>query len=394
MPPGGWQQDEARMRAASGWRGTGQSGPAGRSRVTGAAMLAVVVTFSASCTVPRTAALPSEILRETRQQESDFQVIPVTRAAMAEIAAWPRTAGAVRHDWIGAGLQPATRPIRAGDTLTISIWDSQPDSLLTAKNERVVDLQNVVVAPSGRIFVPYVGEFTIAGMDAEAARRELQQRMGPIVPDAQVQLSVRPGPANMVDVVAGVARPGRYPLTETSPTLMGVLAEAGGIPPDLRNPLVRLQRAGRSYAIPAQELFANPAHDTVLRGGDRVVVEPDRRHFIALGATGRQDVVAFEREEITALDALSSIGGLAERRADIRGVMILREYPLSALRPAGGGPAKPWVIFVFDLATADGLFAARNFRIEPGDVVLATEASLPMITSAIALFRSVRALDN
>jgi polysaccharide biosynthesis/export protein len=242
--------------------------------------------------------------------------------------------------------------------------------------------------------VPYVGEFAIAGMSAEQARREIQQLMTPIVPDAQVQLLVAPGPANAVDVVAGVAQPGRYPLTETSPTLMGVLAEAGGIPPGMRNPLVRLQRGGRSYAIPAQELFANPANDTVVRGGDRIVVEPDRRTFIALGATGRQEVVAFEREELTALEALSSIGGLADRRADIRGVMVLREYPPGATRADGPGPRKPWVIFTFDLATADGLFAARNFRIEPDDVVLATEASLPMVTTAFALFRSVRTLSD
>ena len=357
-------------------------------------LIAFALLVLSACTVPRSAALPSEILRGTQSAESEFQVVPVTRATLVEIARWPRGAGSVRRNWVGTGLQPNTRPIRAGDALNISIWDSQADSLLTSSDQRVVDLQNVVVAPSGRIFVPYVGDFSIAGMSAEQARGELQQRMTPIVPDAQVQLAVSPGPANAVDMVAGVARPGRYPLTETSPTLLGVLAEAGGISPDLRNPLIRLQRAGRAYAVPAQELFANPALDTILRGGDRIVVEPDRRTFIALGATGRQQVVPFEREEISALDALSSIGGLSTQRADIRGVMVLREYPASAIRVEGGGPRKPGVIFSFDLASADGLFAARNFRIEPGDVVLATEASLPMVTTAFALFRSARTLGD
>ncbi len=358
------------------------------------ALLILTALATSACTVPRSAALPTEILRETRGEDSDFHVVPVTRAALAEIASWPRPAGGNRHDWVGTGLPPNTRPIRAGDVLTISIWDSQRDSLLTGELERVVNLQNVIVSPSGRIFVPYVGEYAVDGMSSEQARRGIQELMTPIVPDAQVQLAVAPGPANAVDVVAGVTQPGRYPLTETSPTLLGILAEAGGIPPDMRNPLIRLQRAGRSYAIPAQQLFANPAHDTVLRGGDRIVVEPDQRTFIALGATGRQEVVAFEREDITALEALSSIGGLADRRADIRGVMVLREYPNSAVRADAQGPRKPWVIFSFDLATADGLFAARNFRIEPNDVVLATEASLPMITTAFALFRSVREIGD
>jgi polysaccharide biosynthesis/export protein len=382
------------MQSVGGWQETGQAGQGLLARITVLALLALLVVATSACTVPRSAALPSEILRETREADSDFQVVPVTRAALVEIAAWPRAAGGGRNTWLGTGLPPNTRPIRAGDSLNISIWDSQRDSLLTGELERFANLQNVVVSPSGRIFVPYVGEFAIAGMSAEQARREIQQLMTPIVPDAQVQLLVAPGPANAVDVVAGVAQPGRYPLTETSPTLMGVLAEAGGIPPGMRNPLVRLQRGGRSYAIPAQELFANPANDTVVRGGDRIVVEPDRRTFIALGATGRQEVVAFEREELTALEALSSIGGLADRRADIRGVMVLREYPPGATRADGPGPRKPWVIFTFDLATADGLFAARNFRIEPDDVVLATEASLPMVTTAFALFRSVRTLSD
>ncbi len=359
-----------------------------------ALLLALAVPAATGCTVPRSAALPAEILRQTRDAEADVQVVPVTRAALAEIDRWPRAAGAVRRDWIGAGLQPNMRPIRPGDLLTISIWDSQRDSLLTAEQQRVVDLQDIAVAPSGRIFVPYVGELALAGMTSEQARREIQRAMTPIVPDAQVQLAVTPGPANAVDMVSGVARPGRYPLAETSPTLMGVLAEAGGIAPELRNPLVRLQRSGRSYAIPAQDLLADPANDTILRGGDRIVIEADRRHFIALGATGRQQVVQFEREEITALDALSSIGGLSERRADIRGVMVLREFPAAAVRAGGNAPEKPWVIFSFDLATADGLFAARNFRIDPGDVVLATEASLPMLTTAIALLRSARTLGD
>ena len=382
------------MQAMDRRWGDAGDGRAPRRSFAGIALVAMTLLLLGACTVPRSAALPSEILRETRSESSDFQVVAVTRATLAEVRNWPRAAGATRRNWLATGLRPNTRPIRSGDLLTISIWDSQRDSLLTAETERVVDLQNVAVAPSGRIFVPYVGEFAVAGMSSERARAELQQLMTAIVPDAQVQLAVTPGPANTVDVVSGVAQPGRYPLSESSPTLMAILAEAGGISTELRNPLVRLQRAGRSYTIPARELFAEPAHDTIVRGGDRIVVEPDQRHFIALGATGRQDVVNFEREEITALDALSSIGGLSDSRADVRGVMVFREYAASDVRPDSVAPAKQWVIFTFDLSTADGLFAARNFRIDPGDVVLATEASLPMVTTAFALFRSVRTVGD
>jgi polysaccharide biosynthesis/export protein len=131
----------------------------------------------------------------------------------------------------------------------------------------------------------------------------------------------------------------------------------------------------------------------VLRGGDRILVEEDQRSFIALGASGRQQVVYFEREEISALDAVSTVGGLNPSRAHLQGLMVLREYPAAAVTRPGPGPDKPAVIFTFDLTSADGLFAASNFHMAAGDVVLATESPLPAVVQMIGLFRTIRSLD-
>lgn len=351
-----------------------------------ALLLLVALT---ACSMPRGAAMQAEILRGTQSEDSDFQVVEVTRAALAGINAWPRPVGAVRYSWVSTGASATTRLIRAGDLISLAIWDSQDTSLLTTNEQRFANMQNINVSTSGQIFVPYVGEITVSGMSAEAARRDIQQRMEMIVPDAQVQLSVTPGSGNTIDVVTGVAQPGRIPLTETSPTILSVIAQAGGINPSLRNPLVRLQRAGVAYAIPAQRLFAEPSQNIQLRGGDRILVEPDQRSFIALGASGSQQVVYFEREEINALDALSTIGGLSAARADLRGVMVLREYAASNVRSTGAYPNKPWVIFTFNLTDADGLFAAQRFLIQPDDVVLATESPVPAITHVLNMFRLV-----
>jgi len=357
-------------------------------------ILALVVPALAGCALPRSAATPSEILRGTDSEESNVQVVAVTREGLAELASWPRPPAAARHNWPGASAQPTARTIRAGDTVALAIWDSQRDSLITTDEQRVVPMQNLVVSSSGRIFVPYVGEVRVSGMTAEAARREIESQMRGIVPDGQVQLSVTPGSGNTIDVVTGVANPGRVAVPETSATILSVLAETGGIASNLRNPLVRLNRAGSGYAIPARVLFADPARDIVLRGGDRVLVEEDQRNFIALGASGRQEVVYFEREEITALDGLSSIGGLSPTRAHLQGLMVLREYPASLVRrPGQPGPDKSSVIFTFDLTSADGLFAASNFQIAPADVVLATESPLPAFAQMIGLLRTVRSLD-
>lgn len=352
----------------------------------------------AGCAMPRSAALQSEVLRGTDDPAAEVQVVAVTRASLPEVQAWPDAHPELRHNWTTTGAAPTARIIRAGDTLTISVWDSQPDSLLTTGEQRVVRMENVPVSATGRVYVPYVGEVRVSGLSAEQARREIQDQITPIVPDGQVQIAVTAGSGNTIDVVTGVAHPGRIELPEISPTILSVLAEAGGIAPSLRNPLVRVNRAGAAYAIPAAELFANPANDMQMRGGDRVLVEEDSRNYVALGAAGHQQVVYFEREHINVLDALSTIGGLEASRANLEGVLILRRYPARLVRPEGPYPHNEEVIFTFDLTSADGLFAAGAFEIESGDVVLATESALPLVAQAMSVLRNaaqtVRVLTN
>ena len=362
------------------------------------AALMLIPALIAGCSMPRGAALQQEVLRGADDPELGVQVFEVTRASVGVLQDWPLGASALRNNWTTASAAPTARIIRAGDLLSISIWDSQPDSLLTTAEQRMVSMNEVPVSASGRVFVPYVGELRVAGMSTEMARRTIQQEMLSIVPDGQIQLSVTPGAGNTIDVVTGVARPGRLQLPEISPTILSVIAEAGGISASLRNPLVRLNRAGVAYAIPAQELFANPAYDIQMRGGDRVLVEEDQRSYIMLGASGRQDVVYFEREEVTVLDAISNNGGLSQARANLQGVLVLREYPSSVVRPDGPYPREEEVVFTFDLTSADGLFAADRFQVHSGDVILATESALPLIAQVMSVMRNagqtVRGFSN
>lgn len=374
----------------SGPRGAGPSAKGGWSWLLLVGLAALV---SPGCALPRGAPTPGEVLRGAEAESADYQVVQVTRATLEELRQWPRPAGLSRFDWPAASGLPVVRTIRPGDQIQIAVWDSQRDSLIATEAQRVVQMQTTTVAGNGRVFVPYVGNVHLAGLTADQARSEVQAQLQAVAPDGQVQLSVTPGGANTIDVVTGVASPGRIPLPEISPTILSVLAQAGGISPSLRNPLVRLNRAGRSYAIPARMLFAEPARDIVLVGGDRILVEEDQRSFIALGASGRQQVTPFEREEISALDALSTVGGLVSARANLRGLLVLRQYPARAVRPSGPYPRHRDVIFAFDLSTAEGLFAASNFRIAPNDVVLATESPVPAVTQILGLLRAVTTLN-
>lgn len=347
-----------------------------------------------ACTLPRGSALSSEILREQTAETQTYEVVPVGRDNVAHLARWPVTGGGISHGWPAASRGPDSTVIRTGDRINLVIWDSQENSLLANAEQKAVDMPGLTVSSTGTIFVPYLDEVVVRGQTPDQARRQIQEALTPIVPSAQVQLTLEPGQNNSADLVSGVVKPGSYPLPDRNFTILGLLARGGGIDKSLRNPSVRLIRDGKAYEIRANTLLEQPSRNLILRGGDQVLVKEDDRYFTALGATGSQSLIYFEKNEITGLETLAMIGGLQGSRADPKGVLILRDYPAQALRHDGSGPKMSQVVFTFDLTTADGLFAARTFRVNPKDTVLVTEASLVSTRNVLSLIGSVLGVAN
>ena len=257
-----------------------------------------------------------------------------------------------------------------------------------------MQIQALEVAPDGTIFLPYVGDTRVAGMTLQVARQTLQEAINPIVPSSQVQLAMAEGRGNSVDLIGGVAAPGSYPMPDRNFTLLNLIALGGGVQTALTNPQVRLIRAGDIYGTSIARLYANPQLDTLLRGGDRVIVEEDRRYFLSLGAAGQQNQHRFVQDELSALDAISIIGGVQSGRGNPGGVLVLREYPQSALRLDGAGPDQSRVVFTLDLTSADGLFSARNFHLAQGDLVLVTESPITSVHTIFGLVGAVFGLAN
>ncbi len=354
--------------------------------------LFLAISVLAGCTtVPRGAAVQTEILQAAADPAADFAVYPVTRAFLDTLSRWPGGDGA-RLSWIGASQGATDQIIRPGDSLGLRIWDRGDNSLLTAPEERAVDLPDVRVSPGGSVFVPYLGDVTVAGQSVDAARAEIQTAVEAIVPSAQVQLTLSEGRGNSADLVGGVANPGSYPLPDRNYTVMNLIAAGGGVATGLRNPQVRLVRAQKVYGISVDRLFAMPALDTRLTGGDKVFVEEDDRFFLSLGAAGREAEHPFSRDHLTAIEALAIMGGVNDARADPGGVLVLRDYPASAVRAAG--PSQRQVVFTLDLTTADGLFAAREFPIHHGDLVMATESPVTNLRTVLGVIGSAFGVVN
>lgn len=387
----------ARLRRVARCDCCGPLGPGGvmsALRKRGVICVLVAVMGLAGCEqLPRGAAVEREIVAVAQGEAADFAVYPVDRTSLDRIGSWPRTA-APRHGWLPASGGARTQVIATGDELAITIWDSNENSLLSAGGQRQVQIQALTVGPDGTVFVPYVGNTRVAGLTLQAAREHLQDEIDGVVPSAQVQLALVEGRTNSVDLVGGVASPGAYPLPDRNYTVLNLLAAGGGVQAGLVNPQIRLRRGGTVYGTSVERLYADPGLDTLLIGGDQVIVEEDRRQFISLGAAGQQSQHRFPQDRVTAIDAMAIIGGVDSRRGDPGGILILREYPDTAVRADGTGPGQSRVVFTLDLTSADGLFSARNFDIQSGDLVLVTESPITSAQTIFGLIGSVFGLAN
>jgi polysaccharide export outer membrane protein len=359
----------------------------------GALLMGAVLVLT-GCALPRGAALQSEVIRAADSRtEAPFEVVAVSRDSLPRLAIWPDAAEPPTR-WPSQVGNGGAHVIRTGDLLDVTVWDSQENSLLTAPGARFTQIEAVEVDARGAIFLPYVEMVEVAGLSPTEARSRIQARLEAIVPSAQVQLAQTQGRDTAIDVLGAVGTPGAYPLGTRNYRVLSLLADAGGIPTGLRNPQIRLLRGEETFSISAERLFESAAFNISLRPRDSLIVEEDNRSFVALGASGTEDLIYFPKNRVSALEAVSLMGGLADSRADPGGVLILRDFPTAAVRGDGSGPAHPQVVFTLDLTSADGLFAARRFPIHPGDALLATESPINNARTILGLIGSAIGLTN
>lgn len=347
--------------------------------------------------IPRGAGLQSEVLAVARDGGEDsipeFAIEPITRENLGVYLRWPDIDREHLH-WIERVDQPNTRIIANGDRMTITIWSTEDNGLLTSPGQKFVTMPEMTVSESGTVFLPFVGDIRVSGMSPDRARARIEEAYDSSLQSAQVQLQMTEGPNRTVTLVGGVRSPGIFTLPHNDFTILELIADGGGIEPGLLNPQVRLQRNGRIYGTSAERLLNNPRLNTTLTGLDKVFVEADDRAFLSLGASGTEAVHPFTKDTVTALEAMTIIGGLADARADAKGILILRRYPVSAVTVDRSGPDHPRTVFTIDLTTADGLFSADQFIIQPGDLIYVTESPLTAAQSIFGLFGSVLGLQN
>ena len=359
--------------------------------------LALIVSLVAGCGLPRSGPNKSEILAGADSGSEDALIIEVddtvTRATSQDPAL------SFTEGFLNAGLT-GSDTVRAGDTLSLQIWENVDDGLLSNQGQSITALDEIQVDGAGFIFVPYAGRIKAAGNTPEGIRRLITDKLSAQTPDPQVVVRRLAGDGATVSLIGGVGGQGVYPIERPTRTLTAMLAQAGGvtIPPEIAQ--VTVIRGSQSGRIWLEDLYENPALDIALRGGDRILVEEDRRTFTALGATGGQSRVPFATQTISAVEALATVGGLNPGLADPTGVFVLREEEEHIVEALTGEDhiGKKRVAYVLNLTDPNGIFIAKDFQIRDEDTVYVTEAPysqfVKVLSAIVAPLNSVNTIDQ
>ena len=105
--------------------------------------------------------------------------------------------------------------------------------------------------------------------------------------------------------------------------------------------------------------------------------------------TPRETILAALHVRLSALPATALRGEVLPERVPAAGLLILREYPGSAVGPGVRGPRNTRVVFSVDLTTFDGLFSAQKFTVNSGDVIVATESPINDVLTISQIFGQI-----
>jgi polysaccharide export outer membrane protein len=346
--------------------------------------LVLVAALSSCAVMPSSGPSASSIKGGSRDTELGMHVVAVT----PDVAAATRSNEALGFDrrFVDAPvLSPDT--IRPGDTLSVQVWENVDAGLLVGVGQKQTQLEQLQVDQRGNIFVPYAGEVHASGQSPDQLRQVITDSLSNQTPDPQVEVRRVAGDGATVSVMGGVDKPGVYPIQAPTLRLSAMLALAGGVVliPDVAQ--IKVERDGHISRIWLQDLYDKPSYDIALRGGDRIIVEEDRRSFTALGATLGQSRVAFSKRNMTAMEAIATVHGLDGRAANPRGVFIFRDEPADVANRVLGrsdlvGPQR--MAYLLNFAEPAGLFSAREFIIRDEDTIFMTEAALGSWTRVVA----------
>jgi len=278
--------------------------------------------------------------------------------------------------------------VAPGDLLEISIWEAPPASLFgasaslsfgTSGGSTRSSIPEQIVGSDGNIAVPFAGLVMVQGKTPRQIEADIVQRLRGKANQPQVIVRVANNASANVTVVGEVAKSLRMPLTPKGERLLDAIAAAGGVSQPTNKTTVQLSRMGKVVAMPMDQIIQDPAQNVHLQPGDVVTAVTKPLSMTVLGATGKNEEVSFEAQGISLAQALGRAGGLADNRADARGLFVFRFEDPMVLPDQGKGriqtaEGKVPVVYRVDLSDPRSFLVAQHFPIKHQDVVYVSNA--------------------
>jgi polysaccharide export outer membrane protein len=299
----------------------------------------------------------------------------------------------------------STEPvIGVGDMISVTIWEASSGGLFSspAALERVsagansATIPEQVVGRDGSISVPYAGRVVVAGRTPRAVQEVIQTALAGKAIQPQVLVTDNKPISSTVTIGGeGIGTAQRVPLSVRGDRLLDVIAAAGGVRAQVNEISVVLQRRGVTERVPLARVTEDSRENIFMRPGDVVTLVRDPQTFLTYGATGVNAEVPFGSDSLTLAQALAKVGGVADYRADARGVFVFRlENPavVRALRPdspLARADGRVPIVYHLDLANPNSLFMQQRFQIASRDLIYVSNAPSVELEKAIAIFNGV-----
>lgn len=299
-----------------------------------------------------------------------------------------------------------------GDILNITIW-GHPELTIPAGSNRSAQESGNWVHSDGKIFYPYIGFVDVQGKTVVEIGKFLAAKLSQFVNSPQVDVNIAAFRSQKVYVIGEIAQPGQQFITNVPLTLLDAINQGGGLTgvADWRN--VTLTRAGQSESISLYKLIQDGdlMQNRLMKGGDILhVPNNDEQKVFVLGEVINPNMLKIDRSGMSITEALTSVGGINELRADATGIFVIRSAQRDAPNQAflkgyrqktqsqaetTAGVSSVANIYQLDISDASALMTGTGFELEPYDVVYVTAAPLTRWNRVISqLLPTIVGFDN
>lgn len=355
-----------------------------------AVLIVPFAALTAGCsTIPSSGPTGGEVRSQIREDAAPLPITLVPVRAMADIPTTVRRVPVFTDSY----TPPApTELVGPGDVLEIAVYETGVSLFGAGANPaigagsssafdpaaRAERFPPFRVSDSGTINFPFVGEIPVNGRTTDQIEVLLRRELRGKSQNPQVLVTIAQGLTNSIIIGGDVRSPGRVVLPTNRESLSDVIALAGGSTGEIKDILVRIQRAGIFGEFRLSDILSQPEQDIRIFPSDRVTLVRAPQSYSVLGAAGRSDQIAFPAPGLSLAEAVALAGGTNPNAGDPRAIFVFR------IVNGPDGSETP-TVYHFNMMEASSFILSQRFAMRDRDVLYIGNAEANQPTKLVQI---------